>query len=58
MNECCTDLIFQNFSVERKRQMREGVGRGRRRGLGRGYYSVSKLLKNTISFPENFILNK
>ena len=25
MNECFTDLIFGNFSVERKRKIREGV---------------------------------
>ena len=30
MNECFTDLIFRNFSVERKKKMREGVRRGRR----------------------------
>ena len=25
MNECFTDPIFRNFSVERKKKMREGV---------------------------------
>ena len=25
MNDCFTDMIFRNFSVERKKKMREGV---------------------------------
>ena len=33
MNECFTDLIFGNFSVERKRQMREGVQKRKEESL-------------------------
>ena len=33
MNECFTDPIFGHFSVERKRQMRVGVWKGKEKGL-------------------------
>ena len=33
MNECFTDPILRNFSVERKRQMRVGVWKRKEKGL-------------------------
>ena len=33
MNECFTDLIFRNFSVERKKKMREGVQKRKEKKL-------------------------
>ena len=33
MNECFTDLIFGNFSVERKKRMREGVWKRKEKKL-------------------------
>ena len=58
MNECFTDPIFGNFSVERKKKTREGVWKRKEKKLRERLvsYSVStvmckytfKLLKNTI----------
>ena len=33
MNECFTDPIFRNFSVERKKRMREGVQKRKEKKL-------------------------
>ena len=33
MNECFTDLIFGNFSVERKRVVKEGVQKRKEEAL-------------------------
>ena len=33
MNECFTDLIFGNFSVERKRAVKEGVQKRKEEAL-------------------------
>ena len=47
MNECFTDLIFGNFSVERKRQRREGVWKRKEESLRQVSYSVSGDLQVT-----------
>ena len=33
MNECFTDQIFENFSVERKREVRQGVQKRKEKRL-------------------------
>ena len=47
MNECFTDPIFGNFSVERKRKVKEGVGKRKEEVEGKVSYSVSGDLKIT-----------
>ena len=48
MNECFTDPMFRNFSVERKRQMRAGVQEEEGEGVeGQVSYSVSGDLQIT-----------
>ena len=49
MNECFTDPIFGNFSVERKRKVKEG-GEKEEGGKveGKVSYSVSGYLKITL----------
>ena len=52
MNECFTNPIFRNFSIERKRQTREGVQK-RKEGSLRQRLVIQqavtcKLLNNTI----------